>query len=65
MNMQLLGIILLVLGVLFLFSGKVPFVGQLPGDLMFEHKNLKVYLPLGMCAKLRSKEARVWGSKRA
>ena len=45
--MQMVGTFLLVLAILFLLHEKLRFVGNLPGDLMFEHKNFKIYLPLG------------------
>ncbi len=42
----ILGIILLVAGNL---SGKVPWLGRLPGDIYVERDNWKFYFPLGTC----------------
>jgi hypothetical protein len=40
------GIILLVIGILLLFSDKIPFLGKLPGDLYIKKKNFTFYFPL-------------------
>ena len=40
------GIILVVIGLLIQFAPKIPFLGKLPGDFSFEHKNIKIYFPL-------------------
>ena len=40
------GIILVVIGLLIQFAPKIPFLGKLPGDFYFEHKNIKIYFPL-------------------
>ena len=39
--------ILFLLGILFYFSGKLPFIGKLPGDIVIEKENYKFYFPLG------------------
>lgn len=41
------GLILLVVGALFTLSGKVPWLGRLPGDLYVERDNFRFYFPLG------------------
>ncbi len=45
---------LIVLGGLFVLGGlvlklgfKIPLLGRLPGDILIENKNIKVYFPLG------------------
>ncbi len=40
------GIIIIAVGVLLLFSGKLPWVGKLPGDLIIQRKNFTFYFPL-------------------
>lgn len=40
------GIIITVLGMVLLLSGKVPWLGRLPGDLYFKGKNVSFYFPL-------------------
>jgi hypothetical protein len=43
----LLGVILLVLGVVFIFLGKTNLpIGKLPGDIIYRGKNTTVYFPL-------------------
>jgi hypothetical protein len=51
---QGIGILLLVAGVLaalaggaLLFFGRIPFLGNLPGDFSFGKGNVKVFLPIG------------------
>jgi hypothetical protein len=45
------GIVLAILGTILLvaghFSGKVPWLGRLPGDISIERGNWKFYFPLG------------------
>ena len=46
-----LGIALAILGALLLLagnlSGKVPWLGRLPGDIFIEREHWKIYIPLG------------------
>jgi len=46
-----LGVLLVILGALLLLvgnlSGKVPWLGRLPGDISVERENWKLYVPLG------------------
>jgi hypothetical protein len=44
--MVLLGLVLLVAGH---FSGKVPWLGRLPGDIHIERGNWTFYFPLATC----------------
>jgi len=44
--MVLLGLVLLVAGH---FSGKVPWLGRLPGDIYIQRGNWTVYFPLATC----------------
>ncbi len=41
------GVIIIVIGLLLLFVGKVPFIGKLPGDILIQRKNFTFYFPLG------------------
>jgi len=43
-----MGIILIVLGGIFLLMGKLPFSGKLPGDIIIHRKNYVFYFPLGL-----------------
>jgi len=48
----LLGLLLILAGVLFLYGGKIPFLGRLPGDIRIERENFTFYFPLGTCLLL-------------
>jgi hypothetical protein len=41
-----LGVGLFVLGLLLTFAGRVPFVGRLPGDIVYRKGNFTFYFPL-------------------
>ena len=45
-----LGILLVVVGVIFLFGGKIPWLGHLPGDITIERGRFTFYFPLTTCA---------------
>jgi Zn-dependent protease with chaperone function len=40
------GAILVVLGVVFLFADRIPWLGRLPGDIVFKRGRTTVYVPL-------------------
>ncbi len=42
----LLGAVILVVGLLLLFAGKVPFLGRLPGDIVIKRQNFTFTFPL-------------------
>ncbi len=42
----LCGVILVALGVLMSFAGKIPFLGKLPGDILIKRENFTFYFPL-------------------
>lgn len=42
----LFGLILVTIGALFLFVGKIPYIGKLPGDIYIQKKNFSFYFPL-------------------
>jgi hypothetical protein len=44
-----LGVILVIVGAVFLLAPKLPWLGRLPGDISFKRGNLSVYFPLGTC----------------
>lgn len=41
-----IGLLVAGLGLLFVFGARIPFLGQLPGDLSFERGNARFYVPL-------------------
>ncbi len=40
------GGILALIGLLFIFSPKIPFLGRLPGDIVVKRQNFSFYFPL-------------------
>ncbi len=44
-----IGLLLAILGVIFVFGTKLPFVGRLPGDISVERKNYSFYFPVATC----------------
>jgi len=42
----ILGVIITAVGGLLLFSGKIPYMGKLPGDILIQKKNYTIYFPL-------------------
>jgi hypothetical protein len=45
-SLIVLGLIVAAVGVLLFFSGKIPWIGRLPGDILIQKKNYTVYFPL-------------------
>ncbi|MBW2484821.1 MAG: DUF2905 domain-containing protein [Deltaproteobacteria bacterium] len=41
----ILGVIFLAVGLLWPWLGKIP-IGRLPGDIVIERPNLKIYIPI-------------------
>lgn len=44
-----LGILMIILGGLFMLGGKIPFLGRLPGDIAIQKKNFSFYFPITTC----------------
>ena len=42
----ILGLIISAIGALLLLSGKIPWIGRLPGDIIMQKKNFTFYFPL-------------------
>ncbi len=42
----LLGLILIIIGIFFLFGEKIPFLGKLPGDIVIRRDKFTFYFPL-------------------
>lgn len=45
-TLMLVGGLLVLLGALFTFGGKLPWLGRLPGDVVIERQNYSFYFPL-------------------
>ena len=43
------GIALVVIGGIFLLSGKVSWLGRLPGDILIKRENFTFYFPITTC----------------
>jgi hypothetical protein len=46
------GIVIIIVGSLLLLSGKVTWLGRLPGDIIVQKKNFTFYFPLATCILL-------------
>jgi uncharacterized membrane protein len=44
-----IGVILVVVGAVFLLAPKLPWLGKLPGDISYQRGNFSFYFPLGTC----------------
>jgi Protein of unknown function (DUF2905) len=42
----ILGIVIIAVGIVLLLSGKLPWFGRLPGDIIIRQKNFTFYFPL-------------------
>lgn len=45
----LAGMVMLVLGLLFYWNEKIPWLGKLPGDIIVKKKNFTFYFPIVTC----------------
>ncbi len=45
----LIGVILVVIGGLFLLANKLPFIGKLPGDIFIKRDSFTFYFPVTTC----------------
>ena len=46
------GVVLVVMGLLFTFAGKIPWLGHLPGDIYIQRERFSFYFPLATCLLL-------------
>jgi hypothetical protein len=44
-----IGVILVIVGAVFLLASKIPWLGRLPGDISYQRGNFSFYFPLGTC----------------
>jgi len=45
-TLLIVGLVLAGLGLLLVLGGRIPFLGQLPGDFHYERDNVRVYVPI-------------------
>jgi hypothetical protein len=48
----LVGLVLVVVGGILSLSGRIPWIGRLPGDIYIQRENFTFYFPLGTCILL-------------
>jgi hypothetical protein len=46
------GMVIVAIGVLLTFSGRIPWLGRLPGDIYIKRDNFTFYFPLATCILL-------------
>jgi len=44
-----IGLLLVVIGIVFIVGNKIPFIGKLPGDIAIERQNFNFYFPITTC----------------
>lgn len=42
----IIGIVIVAIGGLLMLSGKLPWLGRLPGDIIIQKKNVTIYFPI-------------------
>ncbi|MCA9409002.1 MAG: DUF2905 domain-containing protein [Candidatus Omnitrophica bacterium] len=45
----MLGVVLILIGTIFLFFNKLPGIGKLPGDIIIKKENFNFYFPITSC----------------
>jgi hypothetical protein len=45
----ILGVVLVVVGLGFMFADKIPYIGRLPGDIYIKREKFSFYFPLATC----------------
>jgi hypothetical protein len=48
----LVGVVIAVLGLIWLTASQIPWFGRLPGDLIYEGKHTRIYAPMVTCLVL-------------
>ncbi len=42
----IVGVVFVILGLVMIFAGRIPFVGKLPGDIYIKRGNFSIYFPV-------------------
>ncbi len=42
----IIGVVIILIGLIFEYAGKIPFIGKLPGDFVIRKENFTLYFPL-------------------
>lgn len=48
-SLLLVGVVLMILGALFMFGGRILWLGHIPGDINIERRNFRFYFPISTC----------------
>jgi hypothetical protein len=48
-TLVLFGILMVVVGAVFMWGGKIPWLGNLPGDITIQRERFTFYFPLATC----------------
>ncbi|HEX9006127.1 MAG TPA: DUF2905 domain-containing protein [Bacteroidota bacterium] len=48
----LVGLVIAAVGLVLIFSDRVPWLGKLPGDITIDRGNFRVYVPITTCILL-------------
>lgn len=48
----IVGLLIAGIGLLWLFGPSIPWLGRLPGDIVIERQNFRLYFPLATCILL-------------
>jgi hypothetical protein len=44
--LQMFGVFFLLIGLVLMLAGKLPWIGKLPGDIVVQRGNVRLYIPL-------------------
>jgi hypothetical protein len=48
-SLIIFGIIVITIGIIVTYAGKIPWLGRLPGDIYIKRDNFTFYFPLATC----------------
>ncbi|MEX1097139.1 MAG: DUF2905 domain-containing protein [Planctomycetales bacterium] len=48
----IIGVLIAVTGLVWLLAPSIPWLGKLPGDIVIERENFRLYVPLATCLLL-------------
>lgn len=51
-TLVIIGVLIALIGLIWLLAPAIPWLGKLPGDIVFERENFRFYFPLTTCVVL-------------
>lgn len=51
-TLVILGVVIALIGLVWLFAPSIPWLGKLPGDIHIEGENTQIYIPITTCILL-------------